>query len=75
MHLCGELMLFLPCLLLLSPRRSHAVCSPLILLSLFGAGAGPSSAAAAQEEDLMDDDTLKCAICMQLCERPVTVSF
>ncbi|KAG7672878.1 putative E3 ubiquitin-protein ligase ORTHRUS 2 [Nannochloris sp. 'desiccata'] len=35
-------------------------------------GAGPSSAAATQEEDLMGDDTLKCAICMQLCERPVT---
>lgn len=38
-------------------------------------GAGPSSAAATQEENFMDDDTLKCAICMQLCERPVTVRF
>jgi hypothetical protein len=41
----------------------------------FYAGAGPSSAAATQQEDLLDDDTLKCAICMQLCERPVTVRF
>jgi hypothetical protein len=41
------------------------------------AGAAKAAAAAAADKDddaTMLDDTLKCAICFDLCERPITVS-
>lgn len=30
---------------------------------------------AEEEKETFLDDTLKCAMCMELCERPVTVSY
>lgn len=37
------------------------------------AGSGANAKAAADEDSLLDDEALKCTICLNLCERPVTV--
>jgi hypothetical protein len=34
----------------------------------------PAGKAAAKDEHALDDDTLQCAICFDLCVRPITVS-
>ncbi len=68
---------------------SHVVPSPLVLCSVPGVllrgtdvshtlAEGKGKAAATEKEEgssVLDDDTLKCAICFDLCVRPVTVSL
>ena len=70
------------------PRITTLTLSPSLLLHLplssapdakgkakagSAAAAAPAPAAAAAPGATMFDETLKCAVCMELCERPVTV--